>query len=450
MGICAWARRLRRSFPATFAWGARATTCLIVAASVLAVASFPAGADASWLAVPTPSTGSSLSYLDSVSCVSMDWCMAVGVSGSGNPLAELWDGSTWQILAVPDFNGESSSNQDVDLTGVSCVSESYCLAVGTNDETATDYDLAVAMAWNGSIWSSAGGTEPSMQDTYYNGVSCIPTDSCVAVGDIEYEGPKEIIDAYNDNAATAGANPGPFSSAGGGPSGPDLIPEGVSCADANLCMVVAQDFNPSGYSTIEWNGTDWATVETSTTGTLSSVSCYSDTFCLAAGGTLVQEWNGTAWSTISTTDVAGDDLNAVSCDGPTSCTLAGSDGTQSLVESWDGSSFAPESVPSYDAFDELEGISCVGEGQCMAVGTGGDSEGVSESTLAETDFPVPPGDVLPDAPVVLALPLVAASMFGLLLRRRRAGVSGNLVGRRRGALLQGRLYPPRRNGSRER
>lgn len=73
--------------------------------------------------------------LEGVSCVSMDACVAVGYwrsrIGPGNQatLVERWDGTNWSILTIPNPTGARSSS----LLGVSCVSPTACVAVGSAD-----------------------------------------------------------------------------------------------------------------------------------------------------------------------------------------------------------------------------------------------------------------------------------------------------------------------------
>ena len=54
-------------------------------------------------AVPLPK-GQAEGQLDSVSCVSASYCVAVGgygLSGPGGPLAETWNGTAWTAAVLP-------------------------------------------------------------------------------------------------------------------------------------------------------------------------------------------------------------------------------------------------------------------------------------------------------------------------------------------------------------
>lgn len=84
-----------------------------------------------------------------MSCVSTNACTAAGFSiepyhparpyNTKVALVERWNGKRWAIQRVPMPAGGTSSN----LTGVSCASETTCIAVGS-------YDLKLlAERWKG-------------------------------------------------------------------------------------------------------------------------------------------------------------------------------------------------------------------------------------------------------------------------------------------------------------
>lgn len=106
-----------------------------------------AGATPTWVVLtPTPSPGASLDALTGVSCKSTSWCMAVGYQANSEitaPLIEQLDGTTWSVLASPE-NGVASN----DLTQVSCVTTTFCAAVGSSD--VGDEAITLAETWNGS------------------------------------------------------------------------------------------------------------------------------------------------------------------------------------------------------------------------------------------------------------------------------------------------------------
>jgi hypothetical protein len=76
-----------------------------------------------WMVVPTPSPPHRQGYFYGVSCSTLKLCVAVG-SAASTTLIEQWDGKTWSIQRSPD-PGQVSL-----LESVSCVRVNVCMAVG--------------------------------------------------------------------------------------------------------------------------------------------------------------------------------------------------------------------------------------------------------------------------------------------------------------------------------
>ena len=70
------------------------------------------------------------SFLDDVSCVSVTFCLAVGHRTDGtadsDSLVLRWNGTTWTTLTTPTPSGALAT-----LTGVSCATTTACVAVGS-------------------------------------------------------------------------------------------------------------------------------------------------------------------------------------------------------------------------------------------------------------------------------------------------------------------------------
>ena len=99
---------------------------------VAVVAPAPATAAGTWSIVASPNrSGQAGNVVNGVSCVSADWCVAVGAYTNGirgqRSLVEWWNGSSWSI--VPSPNAPNGGYATV-LQGVSCVSANSCAAVG--------------------------------------------------------------------------------------------------------------------------------------------------------------------------------------------------------------------------------------------------------------------------------------------------------------------------------
>jgi hypothetical protein len=104
--------------------------------------------------------------------------MAVGAAGF-EPLAEYFDGTTWAIVPTPN-----PSSGYAEFSSISCVTASFCEAVGENSLTTPAVNTPFAEDWNGSSWSiDSGPFAPSAgENEALDGVDCYGTGSCIAVG----------------------------------------------------------------------------------------------------------------------------------------------------------------------------------------------------------------------------------------------------------------------------
>ncbi len=139
-----------------------------------------------WSVVDSPTLGSRHDRrLLAVSCVSETSCFAVGRSGfdpgTGSPLIERWDGLRWSVMHHPTYGRPYFANS---LTGVSCVSATSCVAVGTARNTDVLSELIlqdVIETWDGTQWSITRAPPGPSVFSALNGVSCNP-EHCAAVG----------------------------------------------------------------------------------------------------------------------------------------------------------------------------------------------------------------------------------------------------------------------------
>ena len=342
-----------------------------------------------WSMVPSPSVSSAENDLEAVSCVTASFCMAVGYIYNGSDtqtLAENWNGTAWSIVASPN----TSPTHDNDLEAVSCVTTSFCTAIGYADSGTTNQ--ALAEQWNGTAWSMV--TIPSTSATLDNelfGVTCVTTSFCMAVGYAD-NGTAEQALAEQWNGTDWSTVTIPSTSANRTNELYD-----VSCATASFCMAVGYADNGTANQVVaeQWNGTAWSMVSIPSTSAtldqgLNSVSCVTASFCMAVGsaatptlyGNLVEQWNGSAWSIMpapSANVAFGDDLLAVDCFGPTSCVAGGyvntidnTDDTYiSEILTWDGSSWVVANVPepaATDQLDQVNALSCVSGSVCVGAG----------------------------------------------------------------------------------
>jgi hypothetical protein len=369
----------------------RSVTVLVVVVLTLAgpaVAATPAGAATAathryqWGLVPTPDVGTTTdNSLSAVSCAAGS-CLAVGYMNGGKvdqTLAEVWNGTAWVIAPSQD----SLPNKDNDLYAVSCITTTFCMAVGA--ATARTVTQTLIERWDGGGLTSVPSvdTGTSQPQSLY-GVSCTSVTFCVAVGSAQtVAGPTDtLVEQWNGVVWSLVPSPSE------GASGLSEL-NAVSCLSPTSCSAVGDYFNGSVSQTLaeSFNGTAWSLVASpnpsnQVTDVLTSVSCLSAAACTAvgysAGGTgyqnLAMQWDGATWSTTATPETGPDDddlLESVSCGSPTSCTAVGSsspDGSSNdnLVEQWDNGVWTIVPSPGLDG--ELLGVSCTGVWACDAVG----------------------------------------------------------------------------------
>ena len=206
--------------------------------------------------------------------------------------------------------------------------------------------------------------------------------------------------------------------------------DALSCTSVSSCFAVgaldtevlcSSSCEPYTVSTLQaehWDGMRWSRQRTPNPNpnpdagvTLTSVSCPSDTACVAVGPYantdgipvgLAERWDGANWAEQSVPNPNGETdneqatFNAVSCVPRQACIAVGSseaavDVGFALAEDFDGAGWTVQAtVPSLDPFpgdarhylsSALDGVSCSSVKSCMAVGTT-DSNGQG-TTLAE-------------------------------------------------------------------
>ncbi len=351
----------------------------------------PAWAKSAWTISTSRNKGSSTNELSGVSCFSSTSCQAVGgyydtTTGAEATLVESWNGSTWSIPKSPN-DGTSYSI----LYGVSCVSTTWCQAVGDDD---VDASQTLIESWNGSKWSMSASPDEGSA-AILSGVSCFSSTSCQAVGWYYKTShlTRTLIESWNGSTWSVAK------SADHGSSDNEL--SWVSCSSSTSCVAVGyyEDGSDVDRTLIEsWNGSTWSVSKSTNHGSsdneLSSVSCTSSTSCVAVGnyenasnvyGNLIESWNGSTWSGSTNSKGTGSNfLSGVSCTSSTSCVAVGrydsttADADQTLVESWNGSSWTVTSTPDKGTSNNgLTGVAClssISSTSCQAVGYYTDSD----------------------------------------------------------------------------
>ena len=316
-------------------------------------------------------------FLTGVSCASPGFCMAVGyypASTHFQTLTEKWNGSSWSLVGSPN-TGAPYGNF---LNAVSCASPAFCMAVGYQDNGHTDQTLTEK--WNGSSWSLVGSPNPGrIQSDGLDGVSCVSATFCMAAGSYSSNGGpgRTLTEKWDGTMWSLASSPNAST------HGSFLL--GVSCISAAFCMAAGAYNSRHGQPLTEkWDGTRWSLVSSPNPGGiqnsfLGGVSCTSPVFCMAGGATpdraVTETWNGTGWiqlnSASSTTLPA---LLGVSCASPKFCMAAGYQfrgaHDQTVTETWNGASWSLLSTPSTSSsqHNTLYAASCASATFCMAVG----------------------------------------------------------------------------------
>ena len=344
-----------------------------------------AAGSASWIVTTSPDTNTALlNSIQAVSCASPTFCAAAGFASNGThdqTLIEEWNGSQWSIVPSPN----TSTSQDNELYGVSCVSASFCMAAGYY-YTGTAYQTLIE-EWDGSTWTIV--TSPNTSTSLANeleAVSCASSSFCFAGGYAAGSSNQTLTEEWSGSAWNIVA------SADTSPSQGNII-NGLSCTASSFCMAAGIFYDSSGASqtlTESWNGASWNLITSPNTSTtldnaLYGVSCVGTAFCMAADyantgtifQTLTEEWTGSGWSIVSSPDTStsqSNELPGISCSSATFCIAAGNytaTNDQTLIEEWNGTAWSIEPSPniSSSANNDLNGVSCSGTTFCVAAGT---------------------------------------------------------------------------------
>ena len=174
-----------------------------------------------------------------------------------------------------------------------------------------------------------------------------------------------------------------------GAAGPGhLVPvgglAGITCRSPSNCTAVG-----SGASTLveHWNGSAWSLVKSpAPPGTvvwnLESVVCPSNSSCWAVGDTgvaatdhtrtLIEHWDGSSWAIVkSPNSRVGGYLMSVACTSTVDCVAVGWDNWDpgaTLVEQWNGSTWSIVPSPSPGQAGSLSSVACTSATSCIAVG----------------------------------------------------------------------------------
>lgn len=232
---------------------------------------------------PNPE-GASETALKGMSCrVTVAACVAVGYSvksGKKTAFALRSPESKWVIQSIPEPEGAISS----ELLGVDCPTSTFCVAVGSYEKSEKEPQWAWSATWNGSSWTLQTVPKPaeSLRSALLD-VSCSSASSCTGVG--AYRNSKNVqisfVERWNGTSWSFQTSPNPVGST-------NTVFQGVSCVASSPCVAVGDWNNGKSWQPMaqEWNGSAWTldttpNPEGATETIIEGVACRSG--CLSAG-----------------------------------------------------------------------------------------------------------------------------------------------------------------------
>ncbi len=349
-----------------------------------------------------------------ISCPTTTFCMTVGTpassSGVGLPLIEVYRSGVWSEMAAAPLPSDTLGGG---LDGVSCVSTSFCVAVGGYNPGGGGGVLSLVEKFNGTSWSLMPSPNPANSYVpFLVSVSCTSTTFCVAVGSNEFQQDTAtglvvtIVETFNGASWSLMPSPNLPEPAGG--NGMSVLTS-VSCVSTTFCVAGGWGGPVSGTQLplIEtFNGSSWSitpipappnpyplSVANEYSAHLESVSCASPSFCVAVGfvngetssnhsvfgAILTEAFNGSSWSitqnpysNVVVTNRAVLFLGGVSCTSPSYCVAVGSNGL-TLIETYNGSSWSITPSPDMSTVpgsgNILNAVSCASSSACAAIGS---------------------------------------------------------------------------------
>jgi hypothetical protein len=210
----------------------------------------------SWSIVSTSGpAGSSSSGLNSVSCPSVTYCMAVGGYSSGGdvfPLVYTWGNAPGvTLLSFAQQSVPLKPDEQGFLNDVSCQSSTFCVAVGGSGPAGHPiFTSALQEVWKGAGFTEQQGGAGS-QNARLNAVSCAPAQSsfCMAVGFVRplgQGGPAlAYVESYDGKTWVAQTNTSDGRFVVQPSNTTDAFLTGVYCLYSAYCQMVGNDY-PTG------------------------------------------------------------------------------------------------------------------------------------------------------------------------------------------------------------
>ena len=307
------------------------------------------------------------------------------------------------IWTVPVIHAPMGSpDNGLDISALNCISKTFCIASGQyeyQDPTTKNLNVfsnygAFVSIYNGTSWTS---TEIAHElnlggNGSVTGVACVSNSFCVASGQFTpsvytgsgaFPGYRPFVSVYNGTSWTSTEVAKSLTINSGEVGSP-------SCLSIDFC-VVGGGGNPGGAFVSVYNGTSWTdqVINPSLSASMWGVSCISKTFCAASGvsgGTrfaFVSVYNGTSWTT---TNVGGGVSNGwfiqpwdLSCISSAFCVLGGTyqvtnnapEQTHSFVSIYNGETWTDEGIAlelDVGVGGSMDTLSCTSVSFCVAGG----------------------------------------------------------------------------------
>ncbi|MFZ0666945.1 MAG: hypothetical protein WAM97_14430 [Acidimicrobiales bacterium] len=238
-------------------------------------------------------------------------------------------------------------------------------------------------------WQVQPSPNAQVKEGAFTAISCVSTNSCIAVGGVLGAGavPVALAESWNGESWTLMSVPTPEASV-------SAALNGVSCVSASMCAAVGYYTTSSGLEdplAESWDGTEWtlrAVAGTTYGGSLFGVSCATSAGCQAVGinygdngqgdTSLAEGWDGTNWTAENVPGEPGATnaaLNSISCPASGDCEAVGTYATNSstnltLAVIWNATTWELQSpaAPTGLILDTFGSVSCTSASSCVAVG----------------------------------------------------------------------------------
>jgi len=333
-------------------------------------------------------------------------------------------------IAPPPQN--SNTGRDDSLTAVSCPQSGECAAVGTYFDQSIDlWPMVTALTFGG--WGPLTGLHMpddfvASQFTQFNGVSCAAPGRCAGVGSYRYSGGAGHNDAFVATAANGSWHPALAPLLPGNAARPARAGlSAVACTGKQDCVAVGNYTDKAGNTQLmvvaeiagTWRRAREITAprhaKTPVNANASGVSCFRTGSCVAVGGyisatgtltPLTFSESGGRWhraigiglpANALTGKNNGAGLSSVSCTAKGFCAAVGSyltrsgsvhpmalTGSKGLAGHASEITAAPSAAGKHPYISELNSVSCVSAGRCVAVGDFERTAGGSFQAMALT------------------------------------------------------------------